>query len=145
MADNKWLNKLNEIASTDSNSLEDVVPKALLLPVIAFATSLADTIGAAFGIPIATFDGISESLKTLIDGIFAGPGRILDSGAEESAQALSEGVWAQFGPFTFIIAVAVVVGAALLLARAREQPATGNVIALLPFDVPFLGADEEGE
>ncbi|MBV0925020.1 hypothetical protein KTS45_12515 [Halomicroarcula limicola] len=145
MADNKWINKLNDIASTEGSSLTNVVPKAMLLPVIAFFTSAANAIGAAFNVPIATFDGFSAGVGELTSGLLEGPGQILSAGATESAQSLSQGVWAQFGPLTFPIAVGVVVLAAIVVARARENPATGNFLPGVPFDVPFIGTEEEGD
>lgn len=137
-----YIERLRSVSSINDGSVANVVPKAMLIPVVAFFTSLANAIGAAFGVPIATFDGLAKGAQELIRGLF-GVGSILDAGATASAQSFTSGPWAQFGPFSFVIAVGVVGLAALVLARARENPSTGNVVAYLPFDVPFIGTDEE--
>jgi hypothetical protein len=84
-------------------------------------------------------------VSVLIEGFVESPGDILIAGAEESSRSLAEGVWAQFGPFTFLIAVGVVIGAAMLVARSREEEETSNFIPGLPggLDVPIIGTDEE--
>lgn len=143
MATTDWIAKLRSIASVESNSLEDVVPKAFLLPVIALFASLAEAIGAFFGVPIAVFDAISQSVDALISGFFGGPARILDAGALESARSLTSGVWAQFGPFTFVIAVAVVLAAAFMIARFTAEEETGNLIPGIPADFPLIGNNED--
>ncbi|MEA5387240.1 hypothetical protein VB779_09370 [Haloarculaceae archaeon H-GB11] len=145
MAEDKWIGKLENIADTDSDGLTNVVPKAMLLPVMAFMASLADAIGAAFGVPIATFEGFSDAVDVLIEGFVAAPGGILKAGADQSASSLTSGVWAQFGPFTFVIAAGVVVLAALVVARVRDEPETGNFLVGLPFDVPLFGTEEDDE
>jgi hypothetical protein len=139
----RWIDKLQNIASVDSGSLEDVVPKALLLPVIAAFTSMADAIGAFFGVPISIFESIGESLDILIDGLFSQPGRILAAGGAETASSLQQGVWAQFGPLTYPIAVGVIVLSAYIVASYTAEEETGNLIPGLPMDVPLIGNNED--
>ncbi|MCO8254543.1 hypothetical protein NKF26_12090 [Haladaptatus sp. AB618] len=139
----RWIKKLNNIAAVDGGTLENVVPKALLLPVIALFYSIADVIGAFADVPIAIFQGFSESAKLLISGFLQSPGKILTAGAQQSAYTLQNGVWAQFGPLTYVLAVAVVVGSALIVARYTAEEETGNLIPGIPFDVPIIGNDED--
>jgi hypothetical protein len=143
MAEGKWITKLKNIGSVEGGGLKNTIPKAMLLPIIAFFTSMADAIGSLFGVPIATFDGFAEGVQVLISGFLEAPGQILIAGGQESARSLTQGVWAQFGPLTYIIAVGVVGGAAYLAAQAREEEATGNFVPGIPFDVPYLGTEEE--
>ena len=143
MAQGKWIQKLKEISAVEGSGLKNTIPKAMLLPIVAFFASSADAIGSFFAVPIATFEGFAEGVDVLIGGFLEAPGRILIQGGQESARALTQGVWAQFGPFTFIIAVGVVGGAAYVAAQARHEEATGNLFPSIPFDVPFLGTEEE--
>lgn len=144
----KWTERLNQIAKVDDGNWTNILPKTLLLPLIAFFTSVADAIGAFFGIPINVADALGEGVGDLIDATLGGGAQIIDLSAIESAESLTEGVWAQFGPFTFVIGIGVVILAAYVIARVRSQEATSNVWFFLPFDLPDwgpFGADEEGE
>lgn len=140
----KWTSRLKEIASVQNGSWTNVVPKSAILPVIALFASLADLIGAAIGVPISVLGAFGEGLSMVVMALTGGSGRILDAGATESAQSLTSGVWAQFGPFTFVIAIVVVTAGAYVFARARSEEETGDFFWFLP-DLPGpLGAEEEG-
>ncbi|WP_231183506.1 hypothetical protein [Haladaptatus sp. DYF46] len=139
----RWIQKLNNIADVDGGTLENVVPKALLLPVIAVFYSIADLVGAFVDVPIAIFDSFAEGAGILIGGFLEPPGKILSAGGQQSAYTLQNGVWAQFGPFTYIIAVGVVVGGAFVVARYTAEEETGNLVPGIPFDVPIIGNNED--
>lgn len=143
MAENRYIEMLRNVSSVSSTRLEDVVPKALLIPVVVFFTKLGEAIAAFLGVPISITSALAEQGGNLVDSLLGGPARILDAGAMESARSLTSGVWAQFGPFTFIIAVIVLVGAAFVVSRWTNDRDTGNVVPLIPFDLPVIGNDEE--
>jgi hypothetical protein len=141
----KWTERLQEIASVSEGSWTNIVPKTVLLPVIALFASLADAIGALFGIPINVADALGESIGGLVDATIGGSGDIISAGAQESIDSIGSGVWAQFGPFTFIVAIGVVIAAAYIVSVARAEEETSNFWFFLPFDVPILGTEEDGE
>jgi len=140
----KWTGRLQDIADVSEGSWTNVVPKSALLPVIALLTSLADLIGAAIGVPINVLDATAEAAGGLVDAIFGGSALIIDTGAIVSADSLGSGVWAQFGPFTFIVGLGVVGIAAYVFAEWRSQEETSDWLFFLP-DIPFFGAEEEDE
>jgi hypothetical protein len=141
----EWTSRLQEIASVNEGSWTNVVPKTLLLPFIAFLTSVADAIGAILGIPINIADATAEAGGDLVDAVFGGSAQIIDTGAIVSANSLQEGVWAQFGPLTFTIGIGAVVAAAYIWARSRGEEETSNWFVFLP-DLPGpFGAEEEDE
>lgn len=145
MASGEWTTRLQNIANVTEGSWTNIVPKSLLLPVVAFFASTADAIGALFGIPINVADATAEAAGDLVSAVFGGSALVIDTGAIVSANSLQEGVWAQFGPFTFPIAVGVVVAAAWVYARSRSEPETSDWFPWLP-DLPsFFGAEEEGD
>jgi len=140
----KWASRLQQIASIKGGSLTNVVPKAALLPIIAALASLADLIGAIIGIPINIASAFGEGLASVATALTGGSGQILQAGATESAESLTSGVWAQFGPFTFPLAVGIIALTAYIFARARSEEETGDFFWFLP-DLPGpLGAEEEG-
>lgn len=143
MAENRYIEMLRNVSSVSSSSLENVVPKALLIPIVVFFTKLGETIAAFLGVPISITSALGEQGGNLVASLIGGPARILDAGAAESAESLTGGVWAQFGPFAFVVAVAVLVGAAFLVSYWTNDEDTGNVIPLIPFDLPLIGNDEE--
>jgi len=142
-SENRYIEMLRNVSSVPSTSLEDVVPKALLIPVVVFFTKLGEAIAAFLGVPISITSSLAEQGGNLVDALIGGPSRILDSGAAESARSLTTGVWAQFGPFTFVVAVLVLVGAAFVVSAWTSDESTGNLIPLIPFDIPVIGNDEE--
>jgi|GEM_PF-6150666 len=140
----KWTSQLEAIADVQDGSWTNVLPKSALLPFIALGASLADLVGAAIGVPINVLDATAEAAGNLVEAVFGGSALIIDTGAIVSADSLGSGVWAQFGPFTFIIALGVVGLAAYLFAEWRSQEETSDWFFFLP-DLPFFGADEEDE
>lgn len=141
----KWTERLREIASIEGGSLTNVVPKAAILPVIALLSSLAELIGAILGIPINIAGAFGEGLASVATALTGGSGRILSAGATQSAESLGSGVWAQFGPLTFPLAVLVITATAYIFAQGRSQEETGNFFWFVP-DLPGpFGAEEEDE
>ncbi|WP_338740377.1 hypothetical protein [Haloplanus salilacus] len=141
----KWSSRLEKIANIEGGSLTNVVPKAALLPIIAALASLADLVGAVLGIPINIASAFGEGLASVATALTGGSGQILQAGATESAESLTSGVWAQFGPFTFPLAVGIIAVTAYIFAQGRSQEETGNFFWFIP-DLPGpLGAEEEDE
>jgi len=149
MAEGDWTGRLQDIANVSDGNWTNILPKTLLLPVIAFFASLADAIGAFFDIPINTGLALGEGIGDLIDSFLGGGANIIQSGAAESAASLGSGIWAQFGPLTYAVAIGSVVLGALIIARARSEESTSNIFPGAggidaPEWLPFVGA-EEGE
>lgn len=141
------ISRLRSIASIRGTSLENVVAKALLLPIVAFLAGIADIATALTGIPVAIGDALGVNLADLVDSTIGGGAQVIGAGAAESAQSLTQGVWSQFGPFTLVIAVVVVGGTAYVAARVRSVDETGNfgIVGFLPTDIPIFGQDEDEE
>jgi hypothetical protein len=140
----EWTSRLREIASVEGGSWTNVVPKSALLPIIALFTSVANLIGAAIGVPINVLDAVAEAAANIVEAIFGGSALIIDTGAIVSANSLQDGVWAQFGPLTFVIGLGVVGIAAYVFAEWRSQEETSDWLFFLP-DLPVFGAAEEDE
>lgn len=141
------VSRLRNIASIRGTSLENVVPKALLLPVIALFAGIGDIIDALTGIPVVVGNALGVNIADLVGATIGGGATVIDTGATVSARSLAEGVWAQFGPFSIVIAVVAVGGAAYVAASIRSIDQTGNfgVVGFLPGDIPFFGQDEDEE
>lgn len=107
---------------------------ALATGVITGFLSLADIV-------IKPANAFAESLARLTVAIFGSPARIIIAGAQESARSLSAGF--AVGPFTFALGVGSVLLAIYVVGRFRGEDETGNLIPGLPFDIPFLGQEEE--
>lgn len=78
-----------------------------------------------------------------VEVIFGSPLGVILAGADETMRSLTGG-WS-LGPFTLPFAVIVVLLTFWIVQQYLEEPETGNLFPTLPFDIPFLGADEEGE
>lgn len=146
----KWTKRLESIANVSNGNWTNILPKTLLLPVIAFFASLADAIGAFFGIPINTGQALAEGAEALIGSFLGGGANIIQSGAAESAASLGSGIWAQFGPLSFAVSIGSVVLGALIIARARSEESTSNIFPGVggidaPEWLPFVGAEEGDE
>ncbi|MFC7026365.1 hypothetical protein ACFQJ5_16660 [Halomicroarcula sp. GCM10025324] len=149
MAEGDWTGRLQSIANVSNGDWTNILPKTLLLPVIAFFASLADAIGAFFDIPINTGLALGEGIGDLIDAFLGGGANIIQSGATESSTSLASGIWAQFGPFSFAVAIGSVVIGALIISRARQEESTSNIFPGAggidaPEWLPFVG-EEEGD
>jgi len=139
------IDAMKSIASVDGDSLGNVIAKAILLPVTTLFASLSALIAAGIDVPIKTFDAFGTGLGGLAEALLSGPADMLQAGANEAAASIQSGVWSQFGPLSFAVMVGGVLAGAYLFAKYTDIPSTGNFMAFLPFDVPVLGNDEEGD
>ena len=87
------------------------------------------------------FQGAARGLTSTAEAIFGGPGDIIDAGVQSTVQALTT-TW-RLGPLTFPAAVFVVVSGFAVLAWYREREDSGNVLSIVPIDLPF-GEEENG-
>lgn len=145
--DDGAVSRLRSVASIRGGSLENVIAKSLLLPVVAFFAGIADIATTLTGVPVAIGEALGVNLADLVDATIGGGARVVGAGASQSAQSLTQGVWSQFGPATLVIAVGVVGGAAYVAARIRSVDETGNfgIVGFLPSDIPIFGQDEDEE
>jgi hypothetical protein len=137
--------RLNNLQDIESDGFEDLLVKALFVPVIAFFTAAGATIDAGANVFIKTFDGLATGFSNFAETLLTAPASILSGSAEASVQSMTQGIWDVFGPFSFVIGVVVIVAAWRIINSQTEDEETGNLIPFFPADVPILGNEEEEE
>jgi len=105
-----------------------------------------EIVNAVVGFVTTPFSKGGEAVGKLIEGILTEPIGILEKTAQASATAIS----AEFGWLSFLVGVAVLLGAMYMVVQYLEQPETGDTFVGLPFDTPDvgpfeIGVTEEGE
>jgi hypothetical protein len=136
---------IRELASTDRGGLKNILALMFLLPIYEFFRSSADAVQAIFNVPISMLTALADAFGGLIQAIFGGSANIINAGAMESTRSLTQGIWAQFGPFTFTVAVAVVLLTAYMVTMYAKEEETGDLpIPYSTTDIPLIGSDEDG-
>lgn len=136
---------IRKLANTDRKGLKGIVALMFLLPFYAGFNALADLIEAIANVPISMLSALADSFGGLIEAMFGGSANIIDAGAMESARALTTGIWAQFGPLTFPIAVGVVLLTSYMIMLYAKEEETGDLgIPFNTTDIPGIGSDEDG-
>lgn len=136
---------IRELASTDRGGLKNIIALMFLLPLYEFFRSSADAVEAIFNVPISILSALADSFGGLIGALFGGSANIIDAGAMESTRALTTGIWAQFGPFTFVVAVGVVLLTSYMIMLYAKEEETGDLgIPFNTTDIPLIGSDEDG-
>jgi len=120
--------------------LTSAIVGLLASPVIA-AISI---INAIADFATAPFVGAGESISTLFDGLLTGPAALIQAGSRISETAI-ESVFGETlaGILALPLTVALALASLYLLAAFLNEEETGNLFPGLPFDVPYIGADEE--
>ncbi len=98
--------------------------------------SLADVV-------IKPMNAFGTALADLTTAIFGGPAEIILAGVEATAQSILGPF--NLGPFSFALAIGAVLAGLYLVGRYRGEDETGNFLIGLPFDIPFIGQEEEGD
>jgi len=90
------------------------------------------------------FVGAGESIATLFDGLLTGPAALIKAGSAISETAIRS-VFGETlaGILALPLTVALALASLYLLATFLNEEETGNLFPGLPFDVPYIGADEE--
>jgi len=92
----------------------------------------------------AVTEALLASLGDLVVAFFGeGAAGIVEAGAEATQTSL-QGQYS-VGPLTFALAIGSVLLGLYVIAQYRDEEDTGNLIPGLPFDVPFIGEEEEDE
>lgn len=110
---------------------------------LALATGLISGVLSVTDVVVKPMDALAEALGDLTMAIFGSPAMIIEAGALETAESI-RGPFGM-GPFTFAVGIGSVLLGVYLVAAYRKEGETGNLIPGLPFDVPFVGQDEEGD
>lgn len=108
---------------------------------LAFATGIISGVLSVADVVIKPVDALATALADLTIAIFGSPAQIVIAGAEETARSLT-GAWS-LGPLTFAMGIAAVLAGLWVISVYRDEEDTGNLIPGLPFDVPFVGEEEE--
>ncbi len=132
--------RLKQLASIRNTSIEGVVTKAIVLPIIAFFDQISQVIAAIFGLITEPLGVAGVALGDLVDALIGGAANIIGVGATASAQGTEP-----FGILGFIVGIAVVGGGAYvaMLVFSTEETADSPLTAFTGIDLPFVGADEE--
>ena len=133
-----WISRLNDVSSVED--IDGALTRLLFLPIAAFFVQAANAVEALSRIVIDPAIAFGAGVGDLVNSIFGGSVNILDAGSSATVADISF-----FGIGGFPIALGVVFIAAYGLARYTDQEETGNLLPFVPFDVPFIGNDEEGE
>lgn len=109
---------------------------------LALATASISGILSIADLVIKPADAFANALAQLTIAAFGSPARIIIAGANETVRSITGpfGV----GPLTFALGIAAVLAGLWVIGQYRQETETGNLILGLPFDVPFIGQNEEG-
>lgn len=133
-----WIQKLNDLASVPTSSLEQSVTKLVLLPIASFFIGLATAIEVGFSVVTSPMRAIANGVSEFMYSLLGGAADIVGAGSAASAAGI--GV---FGILGYIVGLAVVLGGAYLLGQYLTQDETSDLIPFTSTDIPFLGADED--
>lgn len=134
-----YIERLNDLASVDTDSLSQSVTKLVLLPIVAFFGSMATAIEAGADVVILPLRALAEGAAGVLDGLLGGGGDIIDAGAQASAAGTDV-----FGILAYPIGIAIVLGGAYLLAAYLSEEETSDLLPFTFTDIPGLGTEEDG-
>lgn len=129
--------------ASESDSLGESIRIGIGATITAIGMSLVSGIFTIADVVLKPLTSLGDVAAFGVEVIFGAPLDVILAGAEESMRSLTGG-WS-LGPFTLPFAVAIVLLTFWIVLQYLEEPETGNVIPSLPFDLPFIGAEEEGE
>ncbi|WP_050032290.1 hypothetical protein [Halorubrum halophilum] len=106
--------------------------------------AIIDIVNAITQFATSPFEGAGESISSLFDGLLTGPADLILAGSEISEAAIRS-VFGETiaGILALPLTVALALASLYLLATFLNEEETGNLFPGLPFDVPYIGADEE--
>lgn len=99
-----------------------------------------ETLQAFFQIPIQLFNSFAEAVGALVASFVLEPLGIIQAGAQISAAELR-----QFGILAFIAGLVLVLLGYWIINTYLNEEETSNFLPGLPFDVPFVGVEEEAD
>ena len=151
-------------AADELPSGDDPAPNSILSGTIGFldAGGTLGTLlqGAIFGTLVSVFNGginliqsivnlvvspidaTAEATIATIDATIIEPLGIVTAGAQASATSIAD----QFGPFAFLVGLAVLLAGFWIVIQFLEEDETSDTFIVPGFpDIPFIGVDEEDD
>lgn len=110
---------------------------------LAIFVGIVAGINAIVDVVVEPISALAGALAQLVVATFGRPAQIIIQGVVTTAESLAGPF--NVGPATFALALASVLAGFYLVGQFLQEPETGNLIPGLPFDVPFVGQNEEGE
>lgn len=127
----------------DAESLQAIMKQGIGGVFLAIFVSIIAGIEAVVHVVVEPINALASSLARLTVATFGRPAEIIIAGIVQTAESFG-GAFA-LGPATFVVSIASVLAGLYLVGQFLQEPETGNLVPGLPFDVPFVGQEEEGE
>ncbi len=109
--------------------------------IVSVATGGINLIQSVFGLVVAPLDATAAAVGEFVSATILEPLGIVSTTAEASATSIAS----QFGPFAFIVGVAVLMGGFWLIIQFLEEEETPDFIAIPGFpDIPAIGPIDPG-
>lgn len=121
----------------NAESLEGLIRQGIGGALLAIATAFISGVLSFADLFIKPINAFGAALGDLVTALFGSPAKIIIAGAQASINSLLFG-W-NLGPFTFVLAIAVVLLGLWLVQAYRSEEPTSNIIPGLGFDVPTPG------
>lgn len=128
-------------------NLGTLLQGAIFGTIVSVATGGVNLIQSVFNLVVAPLDAIAVATGAFVDATVIEPLGIISTTAEASARSIAS----QFGPFAFIVGMAVLLGGFWLMTQYLRQSETSDTLAIPGFpDIPAVGpidvgVTEEGE
>lgn len=129
--------------AADAGTLENLLQRGIGGTMLAFSVVVIDIIVTAGQVVVQPMSALAGALAVNVDAMFGGPAEVILAGVEATAASILGPF--NLGPLSLALAVASVLAAFWVIAVYRDEEDTGNLIPGLPFDVPFIGEQEEDE
>jgi hypothetical protein len=123
-------------------NLGTLLQGAIFGTLVSVFTGGIDIIQSIVGLVTAPINAAGEATIATIDATLIEPLGIVESGAEASASSIAS----QFGPFAFLVGLAILLAGFWLITQFLEEDETSNTFIVPGFpDLPFIGVEEEDE
>jgi hypothetical protein len=122
-----------------------VLQEGFVAFIIGVFANVIGVVDAFFGIYESVLTAIGDAASLNVFAFLGGVGRIVSAGVESTVNSILPGAAFDLGPLSFALGIASV-GVGLYVAGIfLNQATTGDTVLGVPFDIPGLGTDEEGE
>lgn len=132
---------LNRAANADD--LAGILKQGIGGVFLAIFIGIVAGINAVVDVVVEPISALGGALAQLVIATFGRPAEIIITGVVQTSQSLAGPF--NVGPATFALSILSVLAGLYLVGQFLQEPETGNLIPGLPFDVPFVGQEEEGE
>ena len=110
---------------------------------LAMSTAIISGILSLNDVVTEPLDALAGALAELTVALFGSPAEIVFAGAQATAESLLGPF--NVGPLTWALGIGSVLAGLWIIGRFRDEEETGNLIPGLPFDIPFIGEEEEAD